>query len=515
MEVPVMRTRVSSASADFDLETAAGKSYSHEEPKERTPFDYLKKASRLWLALAAFLLILFFCLSSSVFNQSPSGSQNYNLHQTGSTTSGEDPLLVGHRIASLDRVQSTLEAQPHRRHLPHHHVAHAAAQTHDSEGMTIEGQQKAQQHLDEEETDEDDNDYAEEDEEESHLDREYLAEAHSEYLRNEELDEGKQHPDEPEYIDIWDGVSHEDLHISEGVPGLKTPLYRLPFVDGQHNDTHIIGVHTKKVYLPRFLSVSGGKRLPDITGTYRMYMIKDGRPKPHLNHGRLIWQKEGQNSSMFLYYDHMHHTWVFNNELELRKPQPLAFLAHGAILPISKRSDRTFRKYGAPKSVHWIVRDIVSGDSRPDGTIKVEADPRRSGDADLQPLLLQKVYHAPEDGSLDGEGEMDDFELFEEEHEEDEDEEEELPLDEHGEPIALPIGARSFQQFITHLRTNVYHTFDTLHPRYDHKEILRDPITFVETNAHPDLVGPERLDGYSHDVVPHPLRKSIQNEEIH
>lgn len=75
---------------------------------------------------------------------------------------------------------------------------------------------------------------------------------------------------------------------------------------------------------------------------------------------------------MFLYYDHMHHTWVFNNELELRKPQPLAFLAHGAILPISKRSDRTFRKYGAPKSVHWIVRDIVSGDSRPDGTIKVE-----------------------------------------------------------------------------------------------------------------------------------------------
>lgn len=143
------------------------------------------------------------------------------------------------------------------------------------------------------------------------------------------------------------------------------------------------------------------------------------------------------------------------------------------------------------------------------------ADPRRSGDADLQPLLLQKVYHAPEDGSLDGEGEMDDFELFEEEHEEDEDEEEELPLDEHGEPIALPIGARSFQQFITHLRTNVYHTFDTLHPRYDHKEILRDPITFVETNAHPDLVGPERLDGYSHDVVPHPLRKSIQNEEIH
>ena len=123
------------------------------------------------------------------------------------------------------------------------------------------------------------------------------------------------------------------------------------------------------------------------------------------------------------------------------------------------------------------------------------------------------MYHAPEDGYLDGEGEVDDFELFEEEHEEEEDEEEELPLDEHGEPIALPLGARSFQQFITHLKTNVYHTFDSLHPRYDHQEILKDPVTFVEANAHPDLVGPERLDGYSHDPVPHPLRKSIHNEE--
>lgn len=76
------------------------------------------------------------------------------------------------------------------------------------------------------------------------------------------------------------------------------------------------------------------------------------------------------DAPVFLYYDHMHHTWVFNEQLDLHNPQPLAFLAHGAILPISKKNDNTFRKYGAPKSVHWIVRE--GGGSRPDGTVKVE-----------------------------------------------------------------------------------------------------------------------------------------------
>lgn len=79
-------------------------------------------------------------------------------------------------------------------------------------------------------------------------------------------------------------------------------------------------------------------------------------------------------SSIFLYYDHMHHTWIFNEHLDLAHPQPMAFLAHGAILPIRKTNDHTFRKYGAPKSVHWIVRDAASGGSRPDGTIKVEGE---------------------------------------------------------------------------------------------------------------------------------------------
>lgn len=125
------------------------------------------------------------------------------------------------------------------------------------------------------------------------------------------------------------------------------------------------------------------------------------------------------------------------------------------------------------------------------------------------------MHHAPEDGSLEGDVEEDDFDLFEEEHDEEQDEEGEVLLDANGEPIYLPIGARSFQQFVTHPRTSVYHTFETLHARYNHQEILKDPVAFVETNPHPDMVGPEVLDGYSHDPIPHPLRKPAHDGEDH
>lgn len=90
---------------------------------------------------------------------------------------------------------------------------------------------------------------------------------------------------------------------------------------------------------------------------------------------------------MFLYYDHRHHTWVFNPTLDLHAPQPLAFLAHGAILPIARgppgppkahhdKPNNAFTKYGAPKSVHWIVREHPEGASRPDGSVKVEGKKR-------------------------------------------------------------------------------------------------------------------------------------------
>ncbi|KAL8442671.1 hypothetical protein Emag_006275 [Eimeria magna] len=386
------------------------------------------------------------------------------------------------------------------------------------------------------------NDYVEEEEEtEDEIDDEeiedehelvdggdaHLQEPHPEYSLGHEglFDESKQHPDEPEYIDIWDGVTGEDLHLSAGVPGLKTPLIRLPFLEGQHNDSHVIGVYAKQVSMPRFLKVSGGKRIPQASGVYKMLMIPDGRPKPHLNHGRLIWRQEApaESARMFLYYDHMHHTWVINETLDLHAPRPLAFLAHGALLPIHKQHDKSFRKYGVPKSVHWIVRSDASNQgegSRPDPSVKVEADPARSSGDYLQPLLLQKIYQAPEDGTFSEGSEFDeDFALFEEEHEEELDEEEEgepeVPLDAHGEPVHLPLGARTFQQFLTHLRTSVYHTFDSLHPRYDHDKILEDPVAFVEANPHPDLVGPEGLDGYAHDPTPHPLRVTATANDEH
>lgn len=155
---------------------------------------------------------------------------------------------------------------------------------------------------------------------------------------------------------------------------------------------------------------------------------------------------------------------------------------------------------------------------------------------EMQPLLLQKVYRSPEDGTyFGGLGDDDEFEFYEEDEGDDDDEEEEshrqrhilseeelekdndlLSLDAEGHAVSsLPLGAKTFQQFFTHLRTHVYHTFEKLHPRYNHQTITQDPVAFVEKNPHPDLVGSERLDGYAHEPTPHPLRVSNQSQVQH
>lgn len=88
-----------------------------------------------------------------------------------------------------------------------------------------------------------------------------------------------------------DGEEHHDLHLSRGVEGLQTPLYRLPFVEGQYNDTHIVGVHTSPLDVPRRLLVDGGRLKDTIGGTYDLMVTRDGRPKPLLIHGRLVWKR--------------------------------------------------------------------------------------------------------------------------------------------------------------------------------------------------------------------------------
>ncbi|OEH77919.1 hypothetical protein cyc_01067 [Cyclospora cayetanensis] len=456
-----MRPRMFSTSVEIDLETAADKFSSNEGCKDKNLVKNLKKASRLWIALAACVIFVFVFFSTPLYRSpKPPTTKTTTTVTPPESSSGRSEAQTavsqrvgGHRqpVAALDMLH-TSNSLAHQNMTPGSGARHPLHETqYDHEEWEFEEA--------EDDESEDAHGYLHDEyDAETH---EHLADTHPEYGLDHSsvFDEVKQHPDEPEYIDIWDGVTHEDLHLSAGIPGLRTPLYRLPFVDGQHNNTHVIGAHSKNVLFPKYLAVSSGRRAQKISGTYKMYMIQDGRPKPHLNHGRLIWQKEGEASSMFLYYDHMHHTWVFNEQLDLQHPQPVAFLAHGAILPISKKNDGTFRKFGAPESVHWIVRDPATGGSRPDGSIKVEADPTRRSSQHLQALLLQKVYHAPEDG------------------------------------------------------TNVYHTFDSLHPRYNHDEILKDPVAFVETNPHPDMVGPERLDGYSNETVPHPLRKQVHYEE--
>lgn len=135
-----------------------------------------------------------------------------------------------------------------------------------------------------------------------------------------------------------------------------------------------------------------------------------------------------------------------------------------------------------------------------------------SASDDLQPLVLQRVYYSPEDGLLEDEEFLEESELLEEEMEEGEEGEDDHPH-ESAEPSFVPYGSRSMQQFLTHPRTNVYHTFELSHAAYDHAKIVQDPIAFITENPHPDFVGPERLAGHDHPPHPHPLRTSALDED--
>ncbi|KAL8429491.1 hypothetical protein ACSSS7_006584 [Eimeria intestinalis] len=421
-------------------------------------------ATHLWLALAALAIFLFFCISSSFLSSSsrqpPVAAAPTGMSPAARSSSSGD--FAAEDIAAAAAAGAAAGSGMKAHHKPHHPHATAAAAAAQYKEQLQKHARMMQEHVEEKEEEETTDEHEDETEEETDDEHEFeeggdshLQEPHPEYSLGHEglFDESKQHPDEPEYIDIWDGVTGEDLHLSAGVPGLKTPLIRLPFLEGQHNDSHVIGVYAKQVEMPRFLKVSGGRRIPQASGVYRMLMIPDGRPKPHLNHGRLIWRQ-------------------------------------------------------APLICFCTTITCIT------------PDPARSSGDSLQPLLLQKIYKAPEDGTFSEGSEFDeDFALFEEEHEEELEEEDdgepEVPLDAHGEPVHLPLGAKTFQQFLTHLRTSVYHTFDSLHPRYDHDKILEDPVAFVEANPHPDLVGPEGLDGYAHDPTPHPLRSPPSANDEH
>ncbi|CBZ53924.1 hypothetical protein NCLIV_037060 [Neospora caninum Liverpool] len=360
----------------------------------------------------------------------------------------------------------------------------------------------------------------------------------------------KQHPDDHSFVDIWDGDEHEDLHLSRGVPGLHTPLYRLPFVEGQHNETHVVGVHTSDLDIPKRLLVDGGQLHNLIGGDYDMLVTRDGRPKPLLVHGRLVWKKWAETyaagispDAMYLFYDHTHHTWVFNRELNFKKPAPVAFLPHGALLPVvrqlphatsvgpaetpdaakklAEKRYTAYTKHGVPKGVHWVVREVPGGLGRGaaesggptvDAGIRVRGHPGHTAPEDFFGLSLQKVFHTPEEGpgDMDEEENVEDDEYLEDDessdhhgiHGEYEDEDEE-----ELEKMFVPEGTRTRQQYLTHPQTQVYHTFDDMHSKFDHERIVDDPIAYLEASGHPDVDTIEREVGDDTTAIPHPLRK--------
>lgn len=112
---------------------------------------------------------------------------------------------------------------------PHHHqAAMGEHRSRNGSAAAVEYQQQLQKHghghehepqheagegAEVEEEEEEHHDYLVEDEdeeEEPHADSEHLADTHPEYGFSHEgaFDNSKQHPDEPEYIDIWVSLKH-------------------------------------------------------------------------------------------------------------------------------------------------------------------------------------------------------------------------------------------------------------------------------------------------------------------
>ncbi|EPT28325.1 putative transmembrane protein [Toxoplasma gondii TgCatPRC2] len=471
-------------------------------------FEQIRQATRVWVTIAACLLLLFVAGSTAWhwnWSSSPVPASEAPISGRSSSYGGEaypDARNIGPRTAPRNSGRGTVT----------HSALHAAL------------------------------------EKRIHLRQE---EPHYVHHEKEEFEEDimKQHPDDHSFVDIWDGDEHDDLHLSRGVPGLQTPLYRLPFVEGQHNETHAVGVHTSALDVPKRLLVDGGQHLQKVIGgDYDMLVTRDGRPKPLLVHGRLVWKKWAETTvagrppeAMFLFYDHTHHTWVFNRDLNFKRPVPVAFLPHGALLPVIRQkshgssvattdttdtatmSTRTrlleYLKHGVPKGVHWVVRGIPgdtgsggtwSGGPTVDATIRVRGHPEHTAPEDFFGLSLQKVFHVPEEGSndVDEEDNVEDDEYLEEEdshdhgiHGEYEDEEEE-----ELEKMFVPEGIRTRQQYLTHPQTHVYHTFDEMHSNFDHEQIVEDPVAYLEASGHPDVDTIEREIGDDTTAVPHPLR---------
>lgn len=166
----------------------------------------------MWMALAALLLIMFFCLSSSTFNHSANTPQQPLLPSSSAEkfvgTGGSDPLFAFHRPNVLGHSHYSL-GEPHhspgKHHFPQHHVTEDSAQQNAVVHEGHEGGQSYGESLEGEHEAEDTHDYAEEEEEEELHADDYLADIHPEYVHHDGLDDMKQHPDEPEYIDIWVG----------------------------------------------------------------------------------------------------------------------------------------------------------------------------------------------------------------------------------------------------------------------------------------------------------------------
>lgn len=153
------------------------------------------QATRLWLALAAFVIFLFVCFSSSLFSRGPPAELLQPEDVSGISAAAYDPSLAAKREiynrgspvaapAASAAAANNLHSLTHRGHHPHRHASDPASEVYAH--PDDQDRNEMQEHPEEE---------TEEEEEIQHD-----AETHPEF---DSFEDTKQHPDEPDFVDIW------------------------------------------------------------------------------------------------------------------------------------------------------------------------------------------------------------------------------------------------------------------------------------------------------------------------
>ncbi|KAF8820705.1 hypothetical protein IE077_002908 [Cardiosporidium cionae] len=280
-----------------------------------------------------------------------------------------------------------------------------------------------------------------------------------------------------------------------------TPQYYIPFTDGQSNGKHTVGVQisTGAKEVPFQLEIfSNFPEKSILHGLYELMLADPADTKPHLNHGRLIWQKSTPHQDHYLYYDHSQNRWIINNKLQFKNPDPLASLLHSAPLPLSqKHADEKYSNHVPPSEFQWKVCPNKLQNGIRNGELYV----KESTKTPHQNIMMQlnKVYLFNELEDIEDDESIfdgiwnDDTENEKHNHTGESYEDDENISFGSDDEWEILNSKDIFQTHWTFLSPEVYHTFHEKHDKFDHSEIYKNPVKHLTSNRHiGPVVDPEK-----------------------